>query len=647
MARERVITNVFNHYAIPLEITDVIRGTFKAKLWRMGKRFSTLGGQQRSHQLSKWKEGSEANWTFTINETEVNCQSFLRKRKVEAQLHEESQKCKKLEKDIKVLNQTTEKQARIIAKLKSGQSDRTRRASKSWTQYSRQQKYNRKKQLASDIQGALSFCQEDGFKPCAIEVENIETGMHDVIDYSTGTFCSKENISPTMGKEDKVQSTLYVKDKYSISDSAFHELAMLSDLPKSNQVKKLAHEMSHQFNIYNAPSGIVGVQQSLKARITTRLAHLIEKGAKLGKQIPSCFRIKLTGDGTQIARGLSVVNFGFTILEEDNLALSVKGNHSVAILRVSESYDDLLQGLQDIIAEAKDIETITINDVAYQVQLFLGGDWKFLSVICGIESATSEYACIWCKCSKSERCDMKLKWSITDTEKGARTIEEITEKSKLSKKSKQRYNCCKKPAFPFIPLHQVIIDPLHMFLRISDVLINLLIRDLRVLDGIEKVQGLDRTKAKHLEHYEQFLQQSCKIHFKFYADKTTQGIKWRDLMGPEKIKLFSNIDIPTLFPALEKKVQLQKLWKTFFELIKYLNESECDHVEFDSRAKLWVDLFTSLYQSKDVTPYMHAFAMHVSQFMDLHGNITMFTQQGLEKLLYISKGPQIIETLRH
>ena len=36
LARERVITNVFNHYAIPLEITDVIRGTFKTKLWRMG-----------------------------------------------------------------------------------------------------------------------------------------------------------------------------------------------------------------------------------------------------------------------------------------------------------------------------------------------------------------------------------------------------------------------------------------------------------------------------------------------------------------------------------------------------------------------------------------------------------------------------------
>ena len=93
-------------------------------------------------------------------------------------------------------------------------------------------------------------------------------------------------------------------------------------------------------------------------------------------------------------------------------------------------------------------------------------------------------------------------------------------------------------------------------------------------------------------------------------------------MGPEKIKLFNKIDhdIPKLFPALEMKIQLQ-MWTTFFELIKYLNEFVCNHVKFDSHAKLWVDFFTSLYQSKDVTLCMHAFAMHVSQFMDLYGNI--------------------------
>ena len=74
-------------------------------------------------------------------------------------------------------------------------------------------------------------------------------------------------------------------------------------------------------------------------------------------------------------QGLSVINFAFTILEEGNLVLSVKGNHSFAILRVSEDYDDLLQSLQDVISEVKDLETVTINDVSYQIQLFFGA-WQ-------------------------------------------------------------------------------------------------------------------------------------------------------------------------------------------------------------------------------------------------------------------------------
>ena len=116
-----------------------------------------------------------------------------------------------------------------------------------------------------------------------------------------------------------------------------------SDLPKSHRVKKLVHEVNDQFDIHNAPNGVVGIQQSLKARITIHITHLIQRAKELGKEIPTCFRIKLMGDGTKIARGLSVVNVAFTILEEENLALSVKGNHSVAILRVSENYEDLLR----------------------------------------------------------------------------------------------------------------------------------------------------------------------------------------------------------------------------------------------------------------------------------------------------------------
>ena len=89
-----------------------------------------------------------------------------------------------------------------------------------------------------------------------------------------------------------------------------------------------------------------------------RLTQLIEKAPN----IPSTIRIKLTGDITQIARGLSVVNIGFTVLEGQNRACSAFGNHSIAILKVSEKYEELVAGLEDICTEAKDLEVATIGD---------------------------------------------------------------------------------------------------------------------------------------------------------------------------------------------------------------------------------------------------------------------------------------------
>ena len=55
-------------------------------------------------------------------------------------------------------------------------------------------------------------------------------------------------------------------------------------------------------------------------------------------------RIKLTGDGTRIARGLNIVKFAFTILEEGS---SVLGNHPMAIMKVPETYDELINRLMN------------------------------------------------------------------------------------------------------------------------------------------------------------------------------------------------------------------------------------------------------------------------------------------------------------
>ena len=80
-----------------------------------------------------------------------------------------------------------------------------------------------------------------------------------------------------------------------------------------------------------------------------------------------------------------------------------------------------------------------------------------------------------------------------------------------------------------------------------------------------------------------------------------QELKYRDLTGPEKVRLFKNINIPSLFPTLSNKEKLQSLW------VNTINEEHCNADEIDAKTKGWVTSFTSLYQSKDVTPYtLHA-----------------------------------------
>lgn len=60
----------------------------------------------------------------------------------------------------------------------------------------------------------------------------------------------------------------------------------------------------------------------------------------------------------------------------------------------------------------------------------------------------------------------------------------------------------KTPPFSCIPLDYVIIDTLHLFSRISDNLIELLLRELRRQDAIDKkdtlANGFSREKFKHM-----------------------------------------------------------------------------------------------------------------------------------------------------
>ena len=81
--------------------------------------------------------------------------------------------------------------------------------------------------------------------------------------------------------------------------------------------------------------------------------------------------------------------------------------------------------------------------------------------------------------------------------------------------------------------------------------------------------------------------------------------------------------------------KIQYIWEEFRRLNSLLSSDSFPESEIESfaiSAKSWRSKFLEMYQSKNVTPYMHAFVSHVPEVLRIHGAIVPFTQQGLEKL---------------
>ena len=165
-----------------------------------------------------------------------------------------------------------------------------------------------------------SVCQDVGYNPCSLEIQSRDTGGGEILSLNSQaiqTICKSKDES-TMECIDKLHVSLYVKDKYSVFNQAYHELCMISDLPNLNQVRKVTESLNSQFHIYNSPNNIIGVQHRLRERILQHLTCFIHKKTEEGVDIfpVATIRIKLKRDGTKIGIALNVVNIAFTIIDE-------------------------------------------------------------------------------------------------------------------------------------------------------------------------------------------------------------------------------------------------------------------------------------------------------------------------------------------
>ena len=130
----------------------------------------------------------------------------------------------------------------------------------------------------------------DNLEVTGVQLRNRDTGSTDVVQVNKQS--ENENID-----SDTLHKVLYAKERFSISNKAYHELSMLdSTLPQSWKLKAEVKEMNKRCKIL--PTPCIGSRQH-------------------------------------------IITFGFTIIDEGSLCKSAPGNYSVCIARVAEDCANL------------------------------------------------------------------------------------------------------------------------------------------------------------------------------------------------------------------------------------------------------------------------------------------------------------------
>ena len=149
-----------------------------------------------------------------------------------------------------------------------------------------------------------------------------------------------------------------------------------------------------------------------------------------------------------------------------------------------------------------------------------------------------------------------------------------------------------------------MIDNLHRFLRVSDVLIDLLIVELRRMDLIEKqkLTDFDPQKCKNLDRFQKFVTSLSIPGYNFWVGRQSKQLKWQTLTGPEKLTLFKNINIQKLLPDSPESstIKLQVLCTELLKLNEMFlkgpeNISEKDICDFETQSREWVQKFIQVY----------------------------------------------------
>ncbi|KAK2550530.1 hypothetical protein P5673_028729 [Acropora cervicornis] len=416
------------------------------------------------------------------------------------------------------------------------------------------------------------------------------------------------------------------------------------DLPRSYLIKQCKDDLNKMCHITRTPGAAAGAQLDFDAELESVLKKQIHL-KKIDIDDPDLkVKIKISGDGAKMSRLTSFITISFSVLNNDEDLMSSKGNNAVAVIKGHETYELLQSSCSTIFRQVNhviDKGKVSIEGKDIPVDVFLGRDYKFLLLVLGMKSASSDYSCIWCEIHAKDRFDMTKPQNNYWEDHIARKLDGIIEDAK-----KKRHSCEHQPLLN-IPLENVILDELHLMLRITDRLTGNLVKDALEWDNKENFDKPPSQQSdKHLQALVKAIK-NCGVSFnvweKLNGDGKGSGLyAFTSLMGSDKKLLLKKLP-DNLQGAIrpETSATVTQIWRDFDALYKDIGQkhsSEEQASQFFEKARDWIILFTSLagkspgYEKKRVTPYMHAMVYHIPRFMTKYDGIKKFTGQGVEKL---------------
>ncbi|RHZ67232.1 hypothetical protein Glove_302g9 [Diversispora epigaea] len=314
--------------------------------------------------------------------------------------------------------------------------------------------------------------------------------------------------------------------------------------------------------------------------------------------------LRISGDGRNVGRKVKQVMITFAILNNKNNLYYPENHHTIILYPGIEKYEILQVALEQLIIELRTLKEKGLKDHQgreWKIELYFSSDWKFLAICLGLNAANSKYFCPWCEISKGQQGDLSLEWKINTT------INNIHQNYKC-----YRGHIC--PAiFDMIPLQNWVPDELHIMLRITDVLWQLVIDEL-------KSRNTWGNKARNVIIEEMKL-----------GSSTWQ---YTSLMGQDKLTVLQHFNLSKLF-SHSRAIQIRNLWDNFYLLHKAMKDFNTDAKMFSNDTHAWLHQFlnSDFYQASDITPYLHVLVYHIPEMIKIHNHfgLAAFSCSAVEK----------------